>query len=366
MKKSAVQKTALALAIAGGTFTAAHAAETAVTLYGIADVSIRYLSDGNGTQPAGSRVSMENGAVTNSRWGLRGTEDLGNGNSAFFRLESGFNMQNGEESDPGRMFNRHAYVGLDGNQLGAISLGRQDTPLFTILGDTFDPLTVGNYEQNSWLPVSMSRARSSNSVRYRNNKLGGFDVILQYGFGETQSYEDHKLGQQYGGTVTYTVGPLILGGGYQLTRAEDDSGLTQRVWNLNAAYSLFDNTRLFAGYFNGRDETNFVNAVNGVANPPAEGLERKDNGYYAGVTWQPTATSWTFTGAAYLDTSKNILEDGDKGKRYALVAVAEYALSKRTQVYGTVDYNKMYDAATSEVSSGSHQLGVATGIRHIF
>jgi predicted porin len=38
-------------------------------------------------------------------------------------------------------------MGLDGGEIGAISLGRQDTPLFTILGDTFDPLTVGNYNE---------------------------------------------------------------------------------------------------------------------------------------------------------------------------------------------------------------------------
>ncbi|AOB30850.1 porin [Bordetella sp. H567] len=358
------KKAALGLATAGMAAATAHAAETNVQLYGIADVSVRYLSTGAGYQPDNSRISMENGAVTNSRWGLKGTEDLGNGNTAFFRLESGFNVQDGKQSDPGRMFNRQSYVGLDGGDIGAISLGRQDTPLFTILGDTFDPLTVGNYEQNSWLPVAMSRARSSDSVRYRNNKLGGFDLILSYAFGD--SFEDHKLGQQYGGTLTYTTGPLTVGGGYQFTRADTNAAYTQRVWNLNAAYRVFDNTRLFAGYFNGRDQTGFVNTVMGIADVPDNGLQRKDNGYYAGVTWQPMATPWTFTGAAYFDTSKNVIQEGDKGKRYALVALAEYALSKRTQLYGTVDFNHVYDASTAEIASGSSQLGVATGIRHIF
>jgi predicted porin len=357
-----MKRIAMGFALACAAIPAAQA-ETNVTLYGIADVSIRYLSTGPGYQSNNSRISMENGAITNSRWGLRGTEDLGNGNSAFFRLESGFNMQNGIQSDSDRLFNRRAYVGLDGGTAGAISLGRQDTPLFTILGDTFDPLTVGNYEQNSWLPVAMSRGRNSDSVRYRNNKLGGFDVILSYASGD--SFEDHRLGQQYGGTLTYTTGPLTVGGGYLLTRSASDSDYAQRVWNLNAAYRLFDDTRLFAGYFNGRDETGFVNAVMGNTTLPDNGLERKDNGYYAGVTWQPMAR-WTFTGAAYFDTSKNLVEEGDKGKRYALVAVAEYALSKRTQVYGTVDFNKVYDAASAEIAGRSSQLGVATGIRHIF
>lgn len=44
---------------------------------------------------------------------------------------------------------------------------------------------------------------------------------------------------------------------------------------------------------------------------PDSGLERKDNGYFAGVTWQATPR-WALTGAAYYDTSKNLVEEGDK------------------------------------------------------
>ncbi|AMG90509.1 MULTISPECIES: porin [Bordetella] len=348
-----------AVALAGMFVGTAHA-ETSVTLYGIADVSVRYLSTGNDN--GNSRVSMENGAISNSRWGLRGVEDLGDGMKAFFRLESGFNVQNGERSDPDSFFNRHAYVGLDGGEIGAISLGRQDTPLFTILADSYDPLTVGNYAQNSWLPVAMSRARSSNSVRYRNDKLAGFDVILSYAFSD--SFEDHKLGEQYGGTLSYTTGPFSIGGGYMLTHSASNSDYQQRVWNLNASYK-FETAKVFIGYFNGRDETGFVNAVMGNTSLPDNGLERKDNGYFAGVTWQATPR-WALTGAAYYDTSKNLVEEGDKGKRYALVGVAEYALSKRTQVYGTIDYNKVKDAATGEIQGDDKQIGAAVGIRHIF
>ena len=54
--------------------------------------------------------------------------------------------------------------------------------------------------------------------------------------------------------------------------------------------------------------------------------------------------------------------DGDKGKRYALIAVAEYALSKRTQVYGTVDYNKVRDASTGDISGRTSQVGGGLGI----
>lgn len=97
----------------------------------------------------------------------------------------------------------------------------------------------------------------------------------------------------------------------------------------------------------------------------ASTLDRKDNGYFLGASWQATPR-WTITGAAYYDQAKNVVVDGDKGKRYALVAVAEYALSKRTQVYGTVDYNKVRDASTGDISGRTSQIGTGLGIRHIF
>ena len=121
--------------------------------------------------------------------------------------------------------------------------------------------------------------------------------------------------------------------------------------------------KLFAGYLNGRDETGWVNAVMGNTDGGA-GLQRKDSGYFLGATYSPGV--WSFTAAGYYDRSKNVVEEGDKGRRWAVVGVAEYALSKRTQLYGTVDFNKVSDAASSEIPGGSTQLGAAVGMRHIF
>ena len=69
-----MKRITLSLAAAGlGLAAGAANAETSVTLYGIADVSIRYLSTSSGAVGEdGSRISMENGAISNSRWGLRG------------------------------------------------------------------------------------------------------------------------------------------------------------------------------------------------------------------------------------------------------------------------------------------------------
>ena len=101
-------------------------AQSSVTLYGVADVGIRYLTHSNASNDG--RLFMTNGAITNSRFGIKGAEDLGNGLKAIFQLESGIDLQSGAQSDSQRLFNRAAYVGLS-SQYGTVTLGRQKTPL---------------------------------------------------------------------------------------------------------------------------------------------------------------------------------------------------------------------------------------------
>lgn len=275
-----MKRITLTLAAAGlGLAAGAASAETSVTLYGIADVSMRYVNTGSGASGEdGSRLSMENGAISNSRWGLRGSEDLGDGNRAFFRLEQGFNVQNGKATDTSKTFNRLAYVGLDGGSIGALTLGLQNTVIQDLMADYFDPLTVGNYNENSWLPAAMGRVRNNNTFRY-SNTLGDLNVIASWANGD--KWSDRKAGQQMGVSLRYTVGQLGLGGAFMRTYEGNDSELRQQVWNFSASYQ-FESAKVFAGYFNGRDQTGWVNAVMGGTTTAQ--LDRKDNGYFAGVT----------------------------------------------------------------------------------
>ena len=99
-----------------------------------------------------------------------------------------------------------------------------------------------------------------------------------------------------------------------------------------------------------------------------KGSGRVDNGPFAGVTWQATRTLM-LTGAAYYDHMSNAaIGNGQlgSGNRYTFVALAEYALSKRTEVYGTVDFDKVSGAASVELPGKNNQTGVALGLRTIF
>ena len=122
--------------------------------------------------------------------------------------------------------------------------------------------------------------------------------------------------------------------------------------------------QVFAGYFNGKDQTTGQRS-HGPRGGPGQHPGSQGQRLLPGrqLAGHPR---WTITGAAYYDQAKNVVVDGDKGKRYALIAVAEYALSKRTQVYGTVDYNKVRDASTGDISGRTSQVGGGQGIRHIF
>jgi predicted porin len=46
--------------------------------------------------------------------------------------------------------------------------------------------------------------------------------------------------------------------------------------------------------------------------------------------------------------------------------LAEYALSKRTEVYGTVDFTRGNGAFLSDYPGRNNQTGVAVGLRNLF
>jgi len=358
-----MKKTSLALVIAGLASSSAFA-QSSVTVYGIVDTSIRYVSSDNAA--GNSNLKMDNGALSNSRIGFKGSEDIGGGNKVNFRLENGFNSDTGGFSAPGVLFSRQSWVGMSGSY-GQVSVGRQQTPLFDLMADHFDPLTVGNYAANSWLPAGATLVRNSNMLKYYGT-FGGFSAGLSWAMGEQAG--STRKGSQVSSSLQYTTGNLSVGGGYQQTVDTTTAANKDTAYNLSASY-VIGAAKLFGGYYKIKDSTGTTSAYFALENSVASksggvvGLERKDDGYFFGTTYQLTP-AWGLTGAAYYDKSKNVAVAGDSGKRYALVGVAEYALSKRTQVYTTVDYNKAKDAAQAELAGKNNVTGLSVGIRHIF
>ncbi len=98
------------------------AAAQNVTLYGVVDTGIAFVNGVGSARHTETFMPTLTGTVP-SRWGLRGTEDLGGGNKALFWLESGFAPDSGVANQGGRLFGRQALVGVSGSW-GQVALGR--------------------------------------------------------------------------------------------------------------------------------------------------------------------------------------------------------------------------------------------------
>ena len=73
-----------------------------------------------------------------------------------------------------------------------MTLGRQKTPLFDLLSDTYDPLTVGNYLENAWLPVALGGGLyADNQIKY-TGKFDGLTAKAMYSTGT--NYESTGAG----------------------------------------------------------------------------------------------------------------------------------------------------------------------------
>jgi predicted porin len=208
-----------------------HSAGSSMQLYG--KLYPYFLHEkGSGPTAVGTPVSTLAGTPTgtlgvagingltagNSRWGLRGTEDIGGGLKANFQLESQVKVDDGSGAGPGLTFNRNTYVGLEGHW-GEVKLGNHDT-IFKEYGDTigFLGLSSGTFMSTSNVlrktgfgtsGSSSFHLRRANSVIYETPEIGGFTGGLQWSTNEAPSTDVHK-GMVYSMGVKWDNGPFYV------------------------------------------------------------------------------------------------------------------------------------------------------------
>lgn len=205
MKKKTIFATA-ALAIA----SAPALAQSNVSIYGLLDEALVVAKGGAG----GTATKLESGVSNGSRIGFRGTEEFGNGVSSFFVLEAGILMDTGASDQNGTLFGRQAYVGLKGN-FGTVTAGRQYTPIYTTI-TIVDPFS-NNYGGAAGQLMSGEKAgtRMNNTVMWETPKVMGFSGQAAYGFGEVPG--DSAKSRQFGYSLTYEAGKLLLRGAFNRT-----------------------------------------------------------------------------------------------------------------------------------------------------
>ena len=192
-----------------GGFAAQAQAQSNVTIYGLVDAGL--VGERGGS--AGSVTKVTSGIGGQSRLGFRGTEDLGNGLSAIFTLETGFKADDGTlDNTPAAgsasaLFNRQSFVGLKSKDAGTLTLGRQYTMLYNAMSQVADPFGAGYAGSiKNLFPAAGANTRTSNAIVYATPSYEGFSAEALYALGEQAG--SSTAGRQFGFGLLYGQGPL--------------------------------------------------------------------------------------------------------------------------------------------------------------
>ena len=354
-----MNKSVLSLAIfASFAIGGAAQAQSNVAVYGLIDAGVESLNHANANQ--NSVVKVVSGGKNTSRWGIRGTEDMGGGLKAVFGLEGGILLDEGAAD--GALFKRQAFVGIDGS-FGRVVIGRSFTTTYDfVIG--FDPL---GYSANySWATSANASGPSKygmttafdNLVKYSGN-AGAFKYGATIGLGEQPGSSADS--RKYAVAGSWTQGGLGVMAAY-----EQINGNTLAATSNRAETTAFH----VAGDYKTGD-VRFTAGMRGykvVAVTAATADVRADT-YWGGVSYlvQPAIT---LTGAVYHVNVKNVAA-GQDADPTMYVARVLYALSKRTELYTAVGYAKAKNGRLVSLSRdnagfASTQTGVTAGIQHRF
>jgi len=419
-------------------FLAANSAvaQSSVEVYGIIDVAVGHVENSLSTDPNfGSTVNsvtatkatvnngvtgMINGGIQGSRWGLRGTEDLGDGLKAFFTLESGFNPQTGglanaaaslstnsptattassNSSQDGQLFNRQAFVGLSHSSLGSIAFGRNYNPIYDVMTD-YDPVlqsqafsllgASGTYGGGGGISED---TRLDNSIKYKNKigdvnlgvlyKIGGQagNTAAQSGYALSLGYESGPFGIQgiyeqftdaikgstgTGGNPAVTVYDTqaeLIAAKYIFGQATIRGGWERYTLSAASDYSPAGSISYFGYTPSSISSYGFVTATgasNGAGDQPV-------NIYFIGGDYNFTPALNLALG--YYDvqlSSYNAIATAaltPSASIKAFSALLDYHFSKRTDVYGglmDLSYGGLYAAPTYNTSNYIAAVGIRT------
>ena len=383
MKKIALKQVfALgAIAMASG-FVCAQT--SSVQLYGIVDAAVRYTNHEGATRDD-SLTKMIGGGMSQSRWGVNVTEDLGGGLKAVANFENRLNTDDGTVSTP---FFMQSWVGLQGG-LGRLTMGRQYNMLFDLVTSTYASFPYSPYMEAYKPELGMAMgARASNMLKY-TAEVGAWRGSLQYSFDEGNKVTASTTPGQVagivggatktaGGYVRYAANGLAAGAGFLRTTLP--GGTDVDAWTLGGSYRTgpwYVNT----GYhFNKRDSY----SANPLAAAASQGLLNaywtgSSNGGFSagdadkrqmfkvGVGYQ--VTPQLNAGLHYYHAKQSGSASGTfNGKADFLVAVADYAFSKRTDAYFGVDHTRVTGGTSMNLDANGarNRTGITAGLRHRF
>lgn len=376
----------------------AHA-QSSVTLYGLIDEGLNINSNMGGSRS----YALQSGALQGSRFGFRGTEDLGGGLKAVFLLENGFDNNTGKITQGGVEFGRQAFVGLS-SHYGTVTLGRQYDSGVDFVG----PLEVANQWGGTVTahPGDLDNLdgtfRTNNAIKFTSVSYGGFSFGGMYSLGGVAG--DVTRDQVWSLAARYSNGPLVLAASYKAAHnpnigffgTSNTSAATAVSANTTSpAYSGFLSAHTYhvagagAAYTLGAATVGVVYSnttfgglgdLSSGPNPSGYSGSVHFNSVEANFKYQITPAllagiAYDYTKSGHVVTTRGT----NDGATYNLaMASIDYFLSKRTDVYllgvyetasGTDSRNLPAVAAIANQTSPSrngHQALLRLGIRHKF
>lgn len=360
-KKLMAAAVAGALAIPGMAF-----AQSSVNLYGTIDAGVKNASKvGAGSDTV---TYVTNGLHTTNRWGMNGSEDLGGGLKANFKLEGGYDNGTGEHS-AGKIFERGSWVGLSSGGM-SIEAGRDYTANFKVLGK-YDPMS---YTYTGVTPAVdfTGGVRASNMIQ-GSASFNGATLYAEYGLGEVPG--DSSAGRHT------AIGGYWSGNGLTIGAAaaslNDAAGVSRKDTTIGGAYSM--NAFTFrAGWSQIKYDAGFETAAASATlnadgtitiNAAKTSAVEKSRMIMLGVQY---AFSDRVNGRfAYYDQKDTGFAAAGDGKNKLTMLAVDYSLSKRTTAYVELDHYALdgaQDGAAKndfdKINDGSTGFGV--GVAHKF
>ncbi len=351
MKLSRTSLAAAGLLALGVTAPLAALAQSSVQIYGIADVLMEYRNHMNATQ--GTRFSVTSGGLNTSRWGLRGTEDLGGGLKAVFNLEAEVGMDTGAAGSA--FWGRQAWVGLQGD-FGRVVAGRSYTTAYDFILP-YDPMGYAPFY--SW-------ATSAGAAGGRKDgQLTGADNLIKY----EGKFGPVKLGASVGAGEGSAAGRYAaIGAAYEADGLGAVLVLDQR--SKIAAPADKDNVLHWGLSYDMQPVKMFLAQRQYKRSYTTAGrADNKSTMTWVGATWSATP-QLDLTAAYYYQNIKSgtIGTTVDDPKLLALRA--KYALSKRTWLYAVASNAKAKSGVVSvsrdDAAFADTQSSFGVGIQHRF
>ncbi len=293
------------------------------------------------------KTAIKSGGLTASHWGIKGTEDLGNGVEVFFNLDNAFLADNGSATfgNDGKAFSREANVGVRG-KYGQLSFGRQYTPHFLVFA-MFDPteLSLGSSDSPYFFPGSAAvtgqdgnLVRADNSLMYVLPTPFGLTNFFYVALGEhtdaAGSQDSNSKGNIYNYAAKFDHGNFSIMGSYLF-----------RKFSPNGQPASWNNQYL-----------NFAASYDfGVTKPVVQFTKKFTNNEDASANfWMAQlGTSTPLWGGKWMVSASYLKNQTvDKADAWSLGTKYAYPLSKRTRIYGGVEAVFNDDKAGYAIEAG--------------